>query len=139
MTMKRFVHAHSVRIGDTLCFANPQFNVVVERITQPSAGGPIGFHAMNGKWTSFYQPRNRVRIIPVDGGRAVADDALREDLKRVTQLLERSGYTFTARDKEVVVDDPVHELKNGMAVKSSTKPVYLRSTAQAHRFVAARS
>lgn len=138
MTMKRFVHAHSVRIGDTLCFANPRFNVVVERITQPTAGGPIGFHAMNGGWTSFYRPHNRVRIIPVDAG-CTGDDALCEDLKRVTQLLERTGYTFTARDQVVVVDDPVHELKNGMAVKSSTKPVNLRSFAQAHRFVAARS
>lgn len=61
--MKLYVNASQVRVGDTLCFANPSTDVRVERVTQARSNGSIGMHGNNDTWTSFYEPGHRVRIL----------------------------------------------------------------------------
>ena len=52
-----------VKEGDTLCYANPPMNVIVERISETRADGAIGLHGNNDTWSSYYQPHHRVRVI----------------------------------------------------------------------------
>jgi hypothetical protein len=68
--MKTYVNAAQVRVGDTLCFANPRHDVTVERITQARANGSIGLHGKCDSWTSFYEPGHRVRILRNEGSHA---------------------------------------------------------------------
>ena len=62
MNPKVFVSASSVQVGDTLCFANPPQDVVVEEISHASRDGAIGFHASDDTWISFYKPQDRLRV-----------------------------------------------------------------------------
>ncbi len=59
---KVFVSASSVQVGDTLCFANPPQDVVVEEISHARSDGSVGFHANDGTWSSFYKPLDRLRV-----------------------------------------------------------------------------
>ena len=60
---KAFTAASAVKEGDTLCYANPPMNVIVERISETRADGAIGLHGNNDTWSSYYQPHHRVRVI----------------------------------------------------------------------------
>ncbi len=60
--MKNFVNASCVKVGDTLCFANPPHEVLVQEISQARGDGSIGFHGCEGTWSTFYRPHHRVRI-----------------------------------------------------------------------------
>jgi hypothetical protein len=61
--MKTYVPASAVKVGDTLCFANPRHDVRIERISEARCDGSIGLHGNNDTWSSYYQPQNRVRIL----------------------------------------------------------------------------
>ena len=60
--MKTFVAVTAVKVGDTLCFANPPSQVTVEHISDGRCDGKIGLHGNDDTWSCFYGPQERVRI-----------------------------------------------------------------------------
>lgn len=59
-----FVSAADIAEGDTLCFLDARFNVVVERISVARCDGWIGLHANNDTWSAWYPPTEIKRVIP---------------------------------------------------------------------------
>ncbi len=55
------ITATNVREGDTLCFSNPRFNVVIERITS-DADDRLRFHANDETWSECRFPGDLVMV-----------------------------------------------------------------------------
>lgn len=62
-----------------------------------------------------------------------------QELNQVTALLRRNGYSFADRGTWVEVDDPIHTLKDGQAIPTSTRPATLHTVQQTRQFISARS
>lgn len=60
----RYTPASNVKVGDAICFDNPNSQILIDRISVAECDGAIGLHGNDETYSIFLKPTDRIQVVP---------------------------------------------------------------------------